>query len=233
MLRRVLIIDDDPGLLTLLQIGLERHCFEVITAQSGEQGLREAYSKHPDVVILDIMMPTMDGWDVCRRLRVVSDIPIVMLSAKSSTHDIVKGLSLGADDYIVKPCKLEELEARLLKALERPSGVSANNMDIAYDDGSLYINPKEDTVIRNGKHVDLTPTESRLLGYLVSQRGRIVPHRELLMKVWGPEYADEINCLSVYIRYLRQKIESDPSNPKHILTKHRVGYCFDTPALAS
>ncbi len=230
MLYKILVIDDDPGLLTLLKMGLGRGEFEIVTAQGGEEGLRKAYSTHPDAVILDIMMPKIDGWTICQRLRQVCDSPIIMLTGRSSTEDVVKGLSLGADDYVLKPCRLEELKARLRKVISQGSQSARRDAEAVYDDGSLQIDPAKGTVMRNGERVDLTPTESRLLNYLVSQRGRIVPHRELLVHVWGPQYADEVKYLSVYIRYLRQKVEGNPSDPQHIRTKHRVGYYFDGSA---
>lgn len=221
---RVLVIDDDPGLLTLLKLGLERDEFEVVTAQCGEEGLRRAYDTHPEAVILDIMMPTVDGWTVCRELRQVCDSPIIMLTAKSGTNDVVRGFSIGANDYMVKPCKLEELKARLRKLLLQGSEVG--QPECSYDDGSLRIDMSNGRVLRQGEAIALTPTEARLLKYLVRHRGRIVPHQELMTHVWGPQFTDDVKYLSVYIRYLRQKIEVDPSEPKYIVTKHRVGYYF-------
>jgi two-component system KDP operon response regulator KdpE len=185
-----------------------------------------AYAEHPDAVILDVTMPKVDGWTVCHRLRQVCDNPVVMLTARSDSQDIVKGLNLGADDYIVKPCSLGELKARLRNALQRYSRRSTLDQECAWDDGCLRIDATMGIVTRDGECVDLTPTESRLLGYLVDHRGRIASHRELLEHVWGPQYADEVKYLSVYIRYLREKIEADPSNPHYILTRHRVGYYF-------
>jgi DNA-binding response OmpR family regulator len=206
---------------------LERDEFEVVTAQGGEEGLRKAYSTHPDAVVLDVTMPQLDGWAVCQRLRQVTDSPIIMLTGKSDTRDVVKGLSLGADDYMVKPCKLEELKARLRKVLRRAPQSTQDDIDTVYDDGYLRIDPVSGKVTRGGALVHLTPTESRLLNYLVSQRGRIVPHRELLVHVWGPQYEEDVKYLSVYIRYLRQKLEDEPSDPDYILTKYRVGYYFE------
>ena len=223
----VLLIDDDPGLLTLLKLGLERDGFAVYTASNGKEGVRKAYEHHPDVIILDIMMEGMDGWTTCQRLRHVCDTPIIMLTALASGQDIVKGLSLGADDYLTKPCDFAELRARI-RALLRRSG---RDFDVAetrqiYDDGVLHVDPWQGIVKRQGRVVDLTPTESRLLMYLASQRGRIVPRTELLINVWGPEYAKELGYLSVYIRYLRRKIEQDPANPRYICTRWKVGYYF-------
>jgi len=226
MKEKILVIDDDSGLLTLLRLGLEREEFSVITANSGKEGLRQAYETHPDVIILDIMMPEMDGWLTCQRLRNICDTPIIMLTAKTDRVDVLKGLSLGADDYLTKPCSFDELKARIRTVLRRSQGGSRNGWQDVYDDGSLHIDLREGTITRQGEAISLTPTESRLLLYLVSQNGRIVPHRELLTSVWGPEYAEEVGYLSVYVRYLRRKIEDDPSNPRYIRTRWGMGYYF-------
>jgi two-component system KDP operon response regulator KdpE len=225
MNEKILVVDDNTQLLTLLRLSLERDGFEVVTAESGEEGLRKAYDNHPDVIILDVMMAEMDGWMTCQRLRNVCDTPIIMLTAKSGGQDVIKGLSLGADDYLTKPCSLDELKARIQTVLRRSKGAPDSRRQV-YDDGIVRVDPADGTVVREGAPVDLTPTESRLLMYLVSQKGRIVPHRELLVNVWGPEYAEEVGYLSVYIRYLRQKIEQDPANPKYIRTRWKVGYYF-------
>jgi len=227
MNEKILVIDDDSGLLTLLRLGLEREGFTVVTADSGKEGIRQAYESRPDVIILDIMMSEMDGWVTCQRLRNMCDTPIIMLTAKTGQADILKGLSLGADDYVTKPCSFDELKARIRTVLRRATKAgSSNAWRAVYDDGDLCIDLKDGTVSRQGEAIHLTPTESRLLMFLVSQKGRIVPHRELLISVWGPEYAEEVGYLSVYIRYLRQKIEDDPSNPHYVRTRWRMGYYF-------
>ena len=226
MNEKILLIDDDSGLLTLLQLGLEREGFSVVTAKSGKEGVRRAYESRPDAIILDVMMAEMDGWTTCQRLRHICDTPIIMLTAKSGGEDIIKGLSLGADDYLTKPCSFDELKARIHTVLRRSSGGPREDKQTVFDDGILQVDLRDGTVVRRGERVDLTPTELRLLMYLASQRGRIVPHKELLVNVWGPEYADEVGYLSVYIRYLRQKIEDDPANPHYICTRWKVGYYF-------
>ncbi len=226
MNEKILLIDDDSGLLTLLQLGLEREGFSVVTAKSGVEGVRRAYESRPDAIILDVMMAEMDGWTTCQRLRHICDTPIIMLTARSGGEDIIKGLSLGADDYLTKPCSFDELKARIHTVLRRSSGGPREDKQTVFDDGVLQVDLRDGTVMRRGERVDLTPTELRLLMYLASQRGRIVPHKELLVNVWGPEYADEVGYLSVYIRYLRQKIEDDPANPHYICTRWKVGYYF-------
>jgi DNA-binding response OmpR family regulator len=226
MKEKVLVIDDDSGLLTLLRLGLEREEFTVSTANSGKEGLKQAYESRPDVIILDIMMPEMDGWLTCQRLRNMCDTPIIMLTARTDRVDVLKGLSLGADDYLTKPCSFDELKARIRTVLRRSRTNSSNDWRDIYDDGSLCIDLRDGTVRRGGEVISLTPTESRLLLYLVSQKGRIVPHRELLTSVWGPEYAEEVGYLSVYVRYLRRKLEEDPANPQYIRTRWGMGYYF-------
>jgi DNA-binding response OmpR family regulator len=226
MNEKVLIIDDDPGLLTLLQLGLERDGFIVTTAESGKEGLRRAYEVRPDVIVLDIMMPDMDGWATCQRLRSMCDTPIIMLTARTDQADVLKGLSLGADDYVTKPCSFDELKARIRTVLRRARTGSDEDWRVVYDDDNLRIDLENGSVTRRGEPIHLTPIESRLLLYLVSQKGRIVPHKELLVSIWGPEYAEELSYLSVYIRYLRRKIEDDPSKPRYIRTRWRMGYYF-------
>jgi two-component system KDP operon response regulator KdpE len=224
---KVLVIDDDPGLLTLLRLGLGNEGYAVITAESGKEGLQRAYETSPDVIILDVMMPDMDGWVACQRLRNVCDTPIIMLTAKAGQADILKGLSLGADDYLTKPCSFEELKARVRAVLRRTRMGSPSSMQQSvFDDGDLHIDLMNGAVTRRGEPVHLTPTESRLLMYLLNQKGRVVPHRELLTSVWGPECAEETGYLSVYICYLRRKIEDDPLNPRYIHTRWGMGYYF-------
>jgi two-component system KDP operon response regulator KdpE len=154
------------------------------------------------------------------------DTPIIMLTAKVDQSDVLKGFSLGADDYLTKPCSFDELKARILTVLRRARASSGEAWRDVYDDGNLHIDLMDGTVTRRGEPIYLTPTESRLLMCLVSQKGQIVPHRELLVNVWGPEYAEEVGYLSVYIRYLRRKVEDDPSAPVYICTRWGRGYYF-------
>ncbi|MDY7040673.1 MAG: response regulator transcription factor [Chloroflexota bacterium] len=224
--KRILIVDDDAALVKVLSLSLEREGFEVIAALGGAEALRRAYESRPDLVVLDIMMPRMDGWATCRRLREISDMPIIMLTAKGDETDIVRGLDLGADDYITKPCSSEELKARIRALLRRSQTTDRNDWQVAYDDGWLKIDLSRQQVTVNGEPVDLTPTEFRLLACLIQRNGQVVPHKQLLTEVWGPEYSDQVSYLSVYIRYLRQKIEQNPSQPAYILTKWGMGYRF-------
>jgi len=221
----ILVIDDDADLAKIVQINLEREGYETVIAFSGVEGLQKAYNSQPDLVILDIMMPGMDGWTTCRRLREISDVPIIMLTARGMESDIVKGLKLGADDYIVKPFGAKELLARI-HALLRRTDTSTIKRPPIYSDGELTVDFVKRMVVVRGEQVDLTPTEFKLLSTFVQNEGRVLPHRFLLTQVWGPEYADEVNYLKLYVRYLRQKIEEDPSNPNCILTEWGVGYRF-------
>jgi DNA-binding response OmpR family regulator len=223
---KVLVIDDDIGLLTMLRLGLELQGFDVATAEGGKEGLRRAYQMHPDVVVLDITMSGMDGWTMCERLRQVSDVPVIMLSGRTDKADIVKSLSMGADDYLTKPCSLDELTARINSRLRRSARSATADKRAVFDDGHLHVDLREGTVSKDGEQVGLSPIEYRLLAHLVQERGSVVPRRELLINVWGPEYADELSYLSVYIRYLRRKIEDDPSNPRYIQTRWKLGYYF-------
>ena len=221
----VLVIDDDELVSRTLQRALKLYDYQVMVANSGAEGLQIARRHPPDLFILDIMMPGMDGWTTCRRLREISDVPIIMLTARGMESDVVKGLELGADDYIVKPFGTSELLARIHALLRRADSSSTRRPPI-YSDNELTIDFVKRTVTVRDKRVDLTPTEFKLLSTFVQNEGRVLPHRFLLTQVWGPEYSDEVNYLKLYVRYLRQKIEKDPSNPNCILTEWGVGYRF-------
>lgn len=226
MSEKALIIDEDPGLLALLRFGLEQDGFTVQTIDSGQEALQAAYDCHPDVIILDVAMENADGWAVCRRLRYMSDVPIIILTVNGDERDIIKALSLGADEYLTKPRGLKELKARIHAVLRRARMSRKRTWQPAYEDGDLCIDLVNGTVTRRGKIVHLTPTESRLLMCLVSRRGEVVSHRELLANAWGQEYAEATDYLSVYVRYLREKVEVDPSNPRYIRTRWGIGYYF-------
>jgi two-component system KDP operon response regulator KdpE len=226
MAKTILVIDDDPEILNILSITLTKEQFDVITALDGREGLHKAYVHHPDLVVLDIMMPDMDGWQTCQRLRYVCDVPILMLTARNEQSNILKGLSLGADDYLTKPCSFEELNARIHACLRRATPQSTESWQTRYDDGVLFIDFDEGTVIRDGEQIELTPTESQILLYLASKPGHVFSHQELLTRVWGDEHKDDTGYLSVYIRYLRRKVEQDPNNPIYIRTRWGMGYYF-------
>lgn len=221
---RILVIDDDPTLNSLIRQSFHAKGFEVITALNGMEGLKLAYRSHPDVILLDIMMPDLDGYETCRRLREISEVPVLMLTARTSEEDMLNGFEAGADDYIKKPFSLRELEARINAVMKRSS--NGDNGDIAYDDGTLRVDLQRQHVYRDNQRVHVTPTEFRLLSCLLRHRGRVVSHEDLLREVWGDGYLDAIPSLSIYIRYLREKIEENPSEPHYIMTKWGVGYWF-------
>ncbi|MFQ5858140.1 MAG: response regulator transcription factor [Anaerolineae bacterium] len=229
MTDKILFIDDDAHLLKVVGISLREEGYEVVTARDGVQGLRAAFNSQPDLVLLDVMMPDMDGWETLTRLRGVSDIPIIMLTAKDEQADVVKGLDLGADDYIVKPFGTDELTARIGAALRRARLPATSQKTTAYADDYLSVDFVKRRVMVAGVPVNLTPTEFRLLTCLVRYAGRVVPHKVLLAEVWGPEYIDDTQYLKLYVRYLREKIEKDPGSPEYILTEWGEGYYFREP----
>jgi len=225
--RRILVIDDDTGLLQVLRASLEADGYSVLVASNGEEGLRIAYKENPDLLVLDVMMPGLSGWDVCRHIRRMSSVPIIMLTALSTVDEKKRGLRLGADDYITKPFAHGELVARMEALFRRVEMEFSLSNTSVYDDGVLKIDLQKQQVHRKGRPVHLSPKEYALLSRLVETPGQIVPHQELLTHVWGARYSHETGYLSVYIRYLRQKLEDEPSNPRYILTRWRLGYLFN------
>jgi two-component system KDP operon response regulator KdpE len=225
MAEKILVIDDEDTTVQLISMLLERRGYEVIKAYRAEDGLRKAYRTHPDLVLLDIMMPDMDGWELCRRLRELSDVPIIFLTARSEVKDVVKGLELGADDYIVKPYDNDELVARI-KAHLRRAPTPPVSEELVFDGGEFRVNFLNREVRVHNKQVHLTPKEFNLLGVLVRNAGRVITRTELVKEAWGPEYGDAIDSLKLYVHYLRQKIEEDPNRPHYILTSRGVGYRF-------
>ena len=225
MAEKILVIDDEETTVQLISILLERRGYEVLKAYRAEDGLRKAYRSHPDLVLLDIMMPEMDGWEVCRRLRELSDVPIVFLTARTEIRDVVKGLEMGADDYIVKPYDNDELVARVRAHLRRAPSPAISE-ELVFDGGDLRVNFMNREVRVRGRQIHLTPKEFNLLGVLVREAGRVVTRNELVTEAWGVEYADAIDSLKLYIHYLRQKIEETPQRPQYILTSRGVGYRF-------
>ncbi len=227
MAATLLLIDDDVLLCEAVQLVLTEKGFQVEVAYNAMSGLQKAYAIAPDLVILDIMLPDLDGWQTCRRFREMTDVPIILLTALSSNENVVQGLNLGADDYIIKPVTSEELAARIRAALRRAARWSANGHNclepvLVIDNLVIDFDKHEATV--DGGRVDLSPTEFRLLSVLCRHRGRVLTHAFLLTEVWGPEYIDEIDYLRLYISYLRRKIKQDPSTPSLIHNEWGVGY---------
>ena len=222
---KLLLIDDDVTLLKALEIYLTRAGYEVFTAGNGTDGLKQLFSLRPDLVILDVMMPQMDGWETCRRIRELSTVPIIMLTARGQETERVTGLRLGADDYVPKPFSLKELEARIEAILRRTMARGNNDKPrVLYVTDNLVIDSERWEVRRNGERVEMTSTELRLLFLLAENAGRVLSHRQLLEKVWGPEYVDNVDYTKLFIWRLRQKIEPDPSQPRYILTERGIGY---------
>jgi two-component system KDP operon response regulator KdpE len=221
----VLLIDDDQTLLELLSGHLQAAGYQPLTASDGPNGLDLAVEAQPDLVVLDVMMPGMDGWEVCRRLREKSRVPIIMLTAKDEEIDKLHGFRLGVDDYVTKPFSFAELTARVGAVLARTtrSPQSAHQMT----SGDLTIDFDQRHVMVAGRLADLTPTEYHLLETLARHAQRTVPSEHLLAEVWGPEYAGEVEHVKHYIWSLRKKIEVDPGDPKHILTERGFGYRFE------
>lgn len=223
----ILIADDSIEFIDLLQPYLEQHGYRVVSMTNGQEAINYlASSQRVDAILLDVMMPGVDGWETCRRLREITSIPILLLTALGRETDVTRGLDLGADDYLVKPFHLSELKARLEAHLRRARMSGWDSPYPAYSDGQLYIDLPNREVRLNGKRVALSPTEFRLLACLVRNAGVVVAHKNLLSEVWGPDYMQDIRSLKLYIRYLRQKVEPDPTRPCYVLTEWGVGYRF-------
>lgn len=227
--KRILIVDDEPRLVRLVREVLGAVGYEVLESAEGETALEMVALERPDLVLLDILLPKgMDGYETCRRIREFSEIPIIMLTAKAQEADIVKGFNVGADDYITKPFSAKELIARVKAALRR-SAASDEVTTAKIECGDLEIDFARRQLMVKGHKVRLTPTQYRLLHQLATNVNRVMLHQELLTKVWGPEYRDDIDYLRVHIWNLRRKIEEDPSNPRYILTSPGVGYMLSCP----
>ncbi len=227
---RILIVDDDLTIIKFLRASLEANGFETLAAMDGAEALHTIERELPDLVILDIMMPQVNGFEVCCQLREWSQIPIIMLSARGDEEDKVKCLNLGADDYIAKPFGLDELIARSRAVLRRTKAVGATPTQPLFTTGDLEINFTERRVTFAGNEVRLTPTEYGLLQELVLNAGKVLTHAHLLHRVWGSEFGQEKEYLRVFVNRLRAKLEPDPAKPRYIVTVPGVGYMFDRRA---
>jgi len=225
---RILVIDDDLILQQTIADNLQTLGYEVEVASAAVEGLQKAYGAKPDLIILDVMLPGMDGWQTCQRFREMSNVPIMMLTALGQEDNVVKGLELGADDYLVKPVTLKELGARVKALLRRAYSTSSASSEISkiIQHEGLVIDFDKHEVMMNEKRIDLSPTEFKLLSCLVKHKGRVLPHDFLLSQVWGQEYTGELDHLRLYISYLRKKIEANPSKPELIQNEWGVGYRF-------
>ena len=224
--RLILVVDDEPRMISFMRMNLEIEGCRVISATNGREALDRARDDLPDVILLDIMMPGMDGFEVLRRLRESSAVPVIVLTAKDDEDDRIRGLELGADDYMGKPFSQRELVSRIRAVLRRHLIQPPLQQTQLRIDDRLMIDFGKREVYVEGKPVALRPTEYRLLYHLVQNAGWVMSHETLLSKVWGPEYRDESHYLRLYVTYLRQKIEPDPAHPCYILTERGVGYRF-------
>ncbi|MEU0968912.1 response regulator [Streptomyces sp. NPDC005917] len=225
---RVLVVDDEPQIVRALVINLKARKYEVDAAPDGRTALELAASRHPDVVVLDLGLPDMDGVEVIKGLRGWTRVPILVLSARHSSDEKVEALDAGADDYVTKPFGMDELLARLRAAVRRAEPVAGGGEDdVLVETEGFTVDLAAKKVNRAGKDVRLTPTEWHLLEVLVRNTGRLVSQKQLLQEVWGPSYGTETNYLRVYMAQLRRKLEADPSHPKHFITEPGMGYRFE------
>jgi DNA-binding response OmpR family regulator len=222
----ILAVDDEPKMTRFIRMNLELEGYRVSEAINGLEALDKVRDELPDLVLLDVMMPDLDGFETLERIRQISNVPVIMLTVKGEEEDKVHGLELGADDYVTKPFSPRELSSRIKALLRRAEMPTSMEKTVVKIDDHLAIDFQRHQVWVDDKKMKLRPTEYRLLYHLVNNAGWVMNHETLLSKVWGPEYRDEIQYLRLYINYLRQKIESDPSNPKYILTERGIGYRF-------
>lgn len=227
--KTILIVDDDPYVRTLIERVFQREGAQVISADNSRDGVQLFYRHHPDLVILDIVMPGEDGWVTCRKIREVSNAPVMMLTSLRRDEDIVRGLELGADDFVVKPVSAVVLLARASALLRRVEPAVDVQELVDYDDGHLRIDPSQKQVFVHGKPVKLTPTEYRLLLYLYQYTGRTRTYQQILESVWGVGYQDAADYVHVYVSNLRHKIELDPRNPQYLVSHYGRGYQFTPP----
>ena len=227
--QKVLVIDDEEDVRTVLKVHLERAGFDVICAADGNDGLRRFYSQRPVLVILDVLMPGMDGWQVLERFREVSNVPVLMLTSVTREPEKIRGLASGADDYITKPFSAEELMARVQAVLRRAAMEPEVDANVGYKDSQITIDFQRHEVVVRGERVNLSATEFRLLRILTQHAGQLLAMDQLLSHVWGQEYAKSVDVVRAYIRYLRRKIEIVPSDPKLIETIRGFGYRYREP----
>ncbi|MEE0944505.1 MAG: response regulator [Clostridia bacterium] len=228
--RTVLIVEDDPNIVDILKFNFEKEGYNILIATDGASGLEQAQTSNPDLILLDVMLPKMDGFEVCRKVREKSNVPIIMLTAREEEVDKVLGLELGADDYITKPFSIRELTARVKANLRRMSiDMSSASQDPSstITSGELVINIERYEVQKRGKVIDITLREFELLKFLAQQPEKIFSRENLLENVWGYEYYGDVRTVDVTVRRLREKIEDDPSLPRYIVTKRGVGYYFN------
>ncbi len=226
MRKRILVTDDESRMRRFVRMNLDLEGYDVFEAENGLAALQRVRDDMPDLVLLDVMMPDLDGFETLARIREMSSVPVIMLTVKGDEDDRIRGLDLGADDYITKPFSPRELVSRIRAVLRRVEPTKAQADEPLVIDEDLAIDfPRREVIVR-GERIKLRPTEYRLLLHLVENAGWIVPQETLLSKVWGPEYRDDTQLLRLYVNYLRKKIEPDPANPRYIFTERGVGYRF-------
>ena len=219
---RILTVEDDERIRTSVKMALEDEGWDVVEAESGEQAVESFASQPSDVVLIDLMLPGIDGFELCRTIRRTSDVPILMVTARTDTHDVVAGLEAGADDYVTKPFQPKELSARIRALLRRARPAESGNPHLRF--GELEVIPAEGVVRRDGDEVHLTKTEFRLLCELASAPGRVFSREQLLERVWGYDYFGDGRLVDVHVRRLRTKVEPDAANPRHVVTVRGLGY---------
>lgn len=224
--KKVLLIDDDVYIREVTRRVFIRADAQVEVAADGQSGLARFFEFQPDLVILDIIMPVMDGWEACRQIRRVSEIPVILLTSLSSDDEIVRGLEAGADDFVSKPFKPEVLVARARAVLRRGKPTTMGGVVHSYQDDYISVDLDNRRVTVDNKRVNLTPTEYRLLVYMIRNAGQALTFAQVLENVWGDEYKDSPNYVHVYISHLRQKLEKDPSQPRYFISEHGLGYRF-------
>jgi DNA-binding response OmpR family regulator len=229
MTARILVIDDDHSLLELLSNYLERQGYAVAVAATGQAGLAKLEADGADLVLLDVTMPGLDGWQVLARIREASDVPVIMLTARSEEPEVLRGFSGGVDDYVSKPFSFAQLVARIGAVLDRAGRPQGNSHGVLRG-ADLEVDVDRHRVYRDGDPIDLTATEFKILAALMREQGRVLSPRELVTEIWGSDYADETGYVRRYVWHLRQKLERDPSEPRYILNERSIGYVFPADA---
>jgi len=225
--KKILIIDDDADLRQLASLIFKKVGAEVNTARDGFEGISKLFTYHPNLIVLDVMMPGIDGFEVCQRIRQVSDAPLIMLTALNHEQEMLRGLEAGADDFLSKPFNADILLARARTVLRRTEQRDVQNNNFAFNDGYLSIDFERHQVLIKGKRIKLTPTEFRLMAYLARNAGKILTFEHILTNVWGNGYQGSLDYVHVYISHLRNKIEENTRSPRYIITVHGVGYIFE------
>ncbi|TCS80786.1 response regulator YycF [Tepidibacillus fermentans] len=227
---KILIVEDEKTISDILKFSLEKEGYETFVSYDGETGIRMTKERNPDLILLDIMLPFKDGFEVCREIRSFTNTPIIMLTAKDNEIDKVLGLEMGADDYVTKPFSIRELMARVKANLRRVKSIGGQTISApTIELGELYINPSTYIVKKNGVNLDLTHREFELLYYMAKHSGQVLTREHLLQAIWGYDYLGDIRSVDVAIRRLREKFEDDPSRPEYILTKRGLGYVLRNP----